>query len=65
MSATMTPTQDTAPAALYELLGVMRRSVVQATLTPDVEAKCALWDQYRRARHQAVALLAAAAPACG
>ena len=59
MSATMTSPRNAAPAALHALLQDMRRSVVQATLSSDLETKCALWAQYRRARAEAVALLGA------
>ncbi|HTZ10350.1 MAG TPA: hypothetical protein VMB72_14860 [Acidimicrobiales bacterium] len=66
MAATMTTRCGSAPATLHELLERMRRSVVHATLTPDPEAKCALWEQYRLARAEAVALVGRAdAPAAG
>jgi hypothetical protein len=57
-SASITPLPAEPTGRLEELAGHMRRSVVQATMTTDVTEKGALWESYRRARREALALLA-------
>jgi hypothetical protein len=50
-------------ARLDELVGHMHRSVVEATLAGDLAAKVELWESYRQARAQAIALLGSASGA--
>ena len=45
-------------AALRALAAQMRHCVVTATATPDPAAKAELWESYRSARAQALAMLA-------
>jgi hypothetical protein len=47
-------------ARLHELVQQMRQSVVTATLATDVAAKIKLWELYRTARTEAIAMVASA-----
>lgn len=55
----MVPLGSGEGARLGELVEQMRRSVVNATESPDRAAKSQLWDEYRMARTEALAILAA------
>jgi hypothetical protein len=57
-SASITPLPAEPTGRLEELTGHMRLSVVRATMTSDGAEKRALWESYRRARREALALLA-------
>jgi hypothetical protein len=54
------PTGQGRPHAvrLRALVAHMRRSIVEATMTVDVEKKVGLWASYRAARAEALALVA-------
>jgi hypothetical protein len=47
-------------ARLHELVEQMRQSVVTATLATDIAAKIKLWELYRMARTEAIAMIASA-----
>jgi len=55
---TMVPRSSGEGSRLGELVEQMRRSVVSATESTDRAAKSQLWDEYRMARTEALAMLA-------
>jgi len=58
------PAQDRPVAAqLRDLVEHMHLSVVQATMTVDIETKVGLWASYRAARAEALALVASVSEA--
>jgi len=71
VSAHPGPCSSTAPlrprdkARLDALVGLMRRSVIEATLAVDLAAKVELWESYRTARSEAIALIGSASDAPG
>jgi hypothetical protein len=60
-STPATPLSRTDRTRLGELVEQMRLSVVHATEVTDRAAKAQLWDAYRTARNEALAMLACAA----
>ncbi|MGA2522310.1 MAG: hypothetical protein ABSG81_16000 [Acidimicrobiales bacterium] len=59
MVTTITPVSRTDRVRLRQLAERVRRAVLDATLARDLATKVACWDEYRAARTEAVAMLAA------